>query len=502
MHPSFRLALLTHLLLVVALSLVPSTFAAKNDWAEGLTGNSTGASRQYYNSAGQLAWENFMGDWRDANNTRQGDEPYAAKTIKDTDSLRFIEWDVTKLVTQWREGQYQNQGFFLRTLRAEGVVVFCSRQHAETLQRPQLVVVGENGVKKLAPQADTSLSKSTYRSQGDSDTLRVSGEPCHLLIRFDLADAGELGEISKATLRLLTTNQYGDADVGVFRCQQGGSLSPSDPIDGIAAHHPNDANIVSDPDVIFATGFEAKNWADEWTSAGNRDVIDTVDSDSARRFSALAGKALRVKIAEGQNSALNTLYKFQQEIGSEPEEIYFRYYLRLGDDWNQTIQGGKMPGISGTYGVAGWGGRKVNGNDGWSARGSFGMTIPDDNPLGGLHPIRTYAYHADMKGNYGDGWAWDRGGYAFLENNRWYCVEQHLKLNTPAKNDGVLQGWVDGRLAFEKTDIRFRDINKLKIEQIWMNVYHGGKLASLDDQHCFIDNVVVAKKYIGPMVKE
>ena len=42
-------------------------------------------------------------------------------------------------------------------------------------------------------------------------------------------------------------------------------------------------------------------------------------------------------------------------------------------------------------------------------------------------------------------------------------------------------------------------MDKLKIEQIWMNVYHGGKKPSPYDQHLFIDNVVIARKYIGPM---
>jgi len=58
---------------------------------------------------------------------------------------------------------------------------------------------------------------------------------------------------------------------------------------------------------------------------------------------------------------------------------------------------------------------------------------------------------------------------------------------------------VDGRLAYEKTDIRFRDVDTLKIEQIWMNVYHGGTTPSPRDQHLYVDSVVVAKKYIGPM---
>jgi hypothetical protein len=288
----------------------------------------------------------------------------------------------------------------------------------------------------------------------------------------------------------------------VFRCRQGHDVPPSDPIPGLAAKYPDDRGIAKDPDVVFATDFESETWNDEWTYAGKMEVIDTVSEDAERKFQLLQGKALRVKIAEGSTGALNTLFKFGKETGSEPEEIYFRYYLRLGENWNQTLQGGKMPGISGTYGVAGWGGRKSDGTNGWSARGSFGLSIPADNPLGGLHPIGTYCYHADMQGWYGDGWGWHVGYRGFLEKNRWYSVEQFLKINTPGQKNGILRAWVDGRLAFEKTDIRFRHVDQLKIEQVWMNVYHGGKLPSPYDQHLFIDNVVIAKKYIGPMKRE
>jgi hypothetical protein len=178
--------------------------------------------------------------------------------------------------------------------------------------------------------------------------------------------------------------------------------------------------------------------------------------------------------------------------------MFFRYYLRLGDDWNQTVDGGKLPGFSGTYGKAGWGGRKVDGTDGWSARGSFGLAIPAGNPLAGLQPIGTYCYHAEMRDTYGDIWVWQRGYRGFLEKNRWYCLEQQVKLNQPERNDGLLRAWVDGRLAFEKTDIRFRTVATLKIEQVWMNVYHGGTKPSPYDQHLFLDNVVIAREYIGP----
>ena len=396
-------------------------------------------------------------------------------------------------------GAIKNQGFFLRAQNPRGKIVFCSREHPDTKRRPTFVVVGEKGTKRFSPVADTFLTKSTYRAQGLSNQLVVSGSPENTLIRFDLAALNKMGRISRATLRLFSTRQYGATQIGVFRCSQGHDLPPSEPIPGLAAWYPNDAGITSHADVIFATGFESEQWPEEWTYAGKMDVIAPVSADDKRQFQPLKGKALRVKIAEGSTGALNTLFKFQKETGVEPESIYFRYYLRLADDWNQTLQGGKMPGISGTYGVAGWGGRKVNGKNGWSARGSFGLSIPEKNPLANLHPIGTYCYHADMKSSYGDIWGWQRDYRGFLEKNRWYSIEQYLKLNTPGKNNGILRAWVDGRLAFEKTDIRFRDVEKLKIEQIWMNVYHGGTKPSPYDQHLFIDNVVIAREYIGPM---
>ena len=104
-----------------------------------------------------------------------------------------------------------------------------------------------------------------------------------------------------------------------------------------------------------------------------------------------------------------------------------------------------------------------------------------------------------MKGKYGSDWLWENDRLGFLENNRWYCVKQHAKMNTPGKNDGILRGWIDGQLAFEKTDVRMRDMDTLKIETIWLNVYHGGGWTAQSDHHLYIDNVVIARNPIGPL---
>jgi len=220
--------------------------------------------------------------------------------------------------------------------------------------------------------------------------------------------------------------------------------------------------------------------------------VSVVGADAERGFEPWRGKALRIKVSEGGHYGASLQYEFKKKTGSEPEEIYFRYYLRFGDDWDPQ-RGGKLPGIGGTYGRAGWGGRPSDGRNGWSARGQF------NGRRDGRTPIGFYCYHADMKGRYGSSWIWQNDKRGYLENNRWYCIEQYAKMNTPGKNDGVLRGWVDGELAFEKTDVRMRDADHLKIESIWINIYHGGTWPAPSDDHLFIDNIVVAKRYIGPM---
>ena len=294
---------------------------AMNDWAEGTAGRNDGATRDYYNAAARLRWKNFMGDWRDTRNIAQGKTPYAKARIADDDTGKFVEWDVTALVREWWGGKYPNQGFFLKSIGRGGTIVFLSREHPEIRFRPHLTVVGEEGTKELSPQADTYLSKSTYRSQGTSKILRVSGGSQNVLIRFDIAPLRDIGKPLRATLRLYTVKQYGATEIGVFRCRQGHDVPPTPPVWGLASRYPGDRGIERDPNVIFATGFESENWREEWTYAGIKGAIDTVSRDSARRFRPLKGKALRVKIAKGANSALNMAYKFKKETGKEPEDL-------------------------------------------------------------------------------------------------------------------------------------------------------------------------------------
>jgi hypothetical protein len=85
----------------------------------------------------------------------------------------------------------------------------------------------------------------------------------------------------------------------------------------------------------------------------------------------------------------------------------------------------------------------------------------------------------------------------------WYAIEMYCKLNSlgkdgePGKKDGVLKAWIDGQSAYERTDLRFRDVAKLKIETVWVNVYHGGTKPAPDDLHLYLDNLVISHKPVG-----
>ena len=474
--------------------------SSKSQWVEGMQATDDGATRDYYNRGAQLAWAQPMGDWRDADGVVQGSTAYSTTTLIDDDTSAYIEWDVTALVQAWVTGIYPNKGLFLRRVLGSGTFNFYSREHGDADQRPELVVVTPDGTLILPAVADVYLDPSTYQGLGDLETLRIS-DTRNTLLRFDLAGIASGVAVTQAKLRLYVFAEYGGGtlDAGVFRCDQGHDLPSSDPIMGLAAAYPLDQGIAEHSGVYLFSDFESNNWGDDWSFGTDAGTLDTLLSDPGRLFEVLKGSALRVKVAEGTHYGMSVGFNFTEKIGHEPEEIYFRYYLRFADDW-MTVYGGKMPGISGTYGRAGWGGRPSDGTNGWSARGSFSVMPPPGNPLGYTIPMGHYVYHADMDGSYGDIDLWQKDYRGYLEKNRWYCIEQYLRMNTPGQNDGILRSWVDGRPAYERTDWRWRDVTDLKIERIWMNVYHGGTTAAAQDAHLYIDNVVIANRYIGPMV--
>ena len=83
----------------------------------------------------------------------------------------------------------------------------------------------------------------------------------------------------------------------------------------------------------------------DWTYGTTAGTLDTVSTDPARSFEPFQGRALRVKVPDGRHTGMNVGYDFADELGYEPEEIFFRYYVRFSDDWHpiQTTPASKRP---------------------------------------------------------------------------------------------------------------------------------------------------------------
>lgn len=464
------------------------------------TDDSVGPTCAYYLGMGSLPWQRPGGDWADAADQTYGARPFDAKPVLARQGRQLLELDVTALVRGWLDGRHRNAGVMLRSLtQGNGIVALHSREATDATLRPSLKLEWSDGTNnRLPPSADTHLDCSSLTSLGVQRQLLVGTQLSALLV---FAMPGKPGiSLARAVLNVVSDQQYGSgATVGAFRADPSYARPPP-PIEwGIARDYPLDLHLGEHPAVLKATGFEGHFWFMDWFGLGwLRSTAQTVHQDPERKFKPLSGQALRVTIKRGTNLGLDLSYNFKPETAAEPEEIYFRYYLRFADDWNPSLDGGKLPGLAGTYGQAGWGMRKTDGYNGWSLRGEFAARPGGAPSVAGLTAIGSYAYHADIEDAAGESWPWSEGPAGVLQNNRWYCIEQYVRLNTPGQKDGVFRAWVDGRRVLERTAIRFRHVRELKIERVWLNVYHGGIAPAPHDMSLYIDNVVIARQYIGP----
>ncbi|WP_332671493.1 polysaccharide lyase [Aromatoleum sp.] len=458
-----------------------------------------GMSCYYYASGMRMAWRQPGGDWVDAAGKAHGDEAYSVARVGRAKQRQTVSWDLTELAKQWGAKERLPGALFLRALDAgrSGVVNLASREAQEV--GPVLVIDWEGGRStRLAPVADVHFSCPNSRSDGKRKVMQV-GHRYMAVVVFPFERKGDQ-RVARATLEMSSDKQYdGGAKIGIFSPLLPW-FEPGEPRTGFAAAHPSDRGIAADPNVIFADDFESGDWRSKWTRHSPHSNSETVRADGGDLFEPFAGKALKVTVEKGKRLGLGMHYRFEDHPAGEPEEAFFRYYLRFGDSWNPTT-GGKLPGLAGTYDRAGWGGRRADGVNGWSTRGSFFPRLSREMEFEDLRGIGSYVYHAGMDSEYGDSWGWSLGPSGALKKNRWYAVEQQVRLNTPGEANGILRAWVDGRLVFEKLDMRFRDVPDLKIESLWMNVYHGGTARAKSDLVLYIDNVVVAREYIGPMVR-
>lgn len=234
------------------------------------------------------------------------------------------------------------------------------------------------------------------------------------------------------------------------------------------------------PEQFVEFSFDTRESLEKFTERSSTQNVEIgergISSDS---------NSLRVTFREGRHYGTSLQYQFDEAGYPDPEELHVRYYLRFGTSFEVPYEGGKLPGPAGTYGQAGWGGRQADGTNGWSGRMYFYQSDDSERPV----QLANYVYHAEMDSPYGDVFHWDRENAGRLQLGKWYRIDNYVKLNTPGQDNGVLKGWVDGERALKATDLRFRDVPRIRIDKYWFDCYWGGSVHPSADHHVYFDQL-------------
>src|SRR5262245_39359323 len=138
---------------------------------------------------------------------------------------------------------------------------------------------------------------------------------------------------------------------------------------GLATHAAGEAASQQASDIYMSCDFDNDDWWKSWNMGGapSAKYLTLVDGKDACGGK---GKSLKILIPKGDLIGCSFHYFFKKNNQPDPEEVYFRYYLKFDENFAKRVDGGKLFGFAGTYGHhAGSGGSPVDGSNGWTARG-------------------------------------------------------------------------------------------------------------------------------------
>ncbi|WP_144290123.1 hypothetical protein [Ideonella sp. A 288] len=430
-----------------------------------------------YLYANWYRWRHPRGDWVDAAGKPQGYQAFGASVASAQGLLRI---DITRAVQAGQPLQ-----LVLRTSSPDGGALVASRNAPDVTRRPFLAITPSGGKPLLLDvSADAEANGSTVTARGAEPAMKVSADT-HAFLAFPPVDI----KPASAMLVLHVEQLIGQGGrLEVYRM-----ASPRLPDD------PSRVSLESDPRVFFrSAAFEEPLFEGIFNTRGSNNFEQRRVVDTDR------GRALELSFDPRTSLVLDASVAFVPEA----TEAAFEYDLKVLPGFTPS-DGGKMPGwssrtkpddkiaLSRNKAFAGWppgsmgtllagkGGDRVNGHDGWSLRGGYIVPWAAKHPLHGQMGLTTYAYHAAMQDQFGDSWPWTQWGPSSAVVGQWQRIHQRLRVNTPGKRNGLLEARIDGRLVFRKTDVYLRDgqrwdLNDLGVAteggigRVWLNVYHGG----------------------------
>jgi len=289
---------------------------------------------------------------------------------------------------------------------------------------------------------------------------------------------------------------------------------------GIASHYPGDRGINYDPEVLFFDDFESytspSQLTTKWTKAYKTENL-RIATEAADVYS--GAKALEFKLPISGMEVANACKK---AISPKQNTLFIRAYMKFDPGFH--VVGSSHTGLTLSANYPGPGNGTPRDGTGWFL---FLLQNNLQGPLsGGIPPgnAHLYVYWPKQRGAFGDHWypdgrvvPWETGignkgdwvaypmQYPHFQpypNNvmpprdKWFCYELMVHANTPGQKDGEVKCWYNGRLVADFPDLSIRSIPTLEIDQasIGLHAQHSERINKK-----WYDNVVIAKKYIGPM---
>jgi hypothetical protein len=198
--------------------------------------------------------------------------------------------------------------------------------------------------------------------------------------------------------------------------------------------------------------------------------------------------ALRCEIPRGESNGSNAAYWFPANGYGQPLEVRQRAMVRFGDDWQ--MDAGDVCrfwclGLNTEAGSQGSGGRgRPSGTDGWS---SMLALTNRESGSDDEYKLAAYTYHMDQ--------AWTSGEFELtgtrVPAGEWIALETEVILNSidggEAISDGEARCWIDGDLAYERTDFRWTTVEEQAVEYAGPLVRYGGSEVAPADLSIYYD---------------
>lgn len=212
-------------------------------------------------------------------------------------------------------------------------------------------------------------------------------------------------------------------------------------------------------------------------------------------------KGMRVRWQQGEVDAGSLNLAFGRNLGGgmtngirsseDFREIYYRMYLKVQSGWS-----GYPAKLSRATVIAGSDWRQAMIAHLWTNDKAYLAIDPASCVSGGTVQCVGYNDFAHLR------WLGAMDGVTPMfdgqasHNDKWYCIEAHVKLNDAGQSNGVQEFWIDGQLEVRKEGLNFvgtyttYGINAIFFENYW-------NAGSPKQQERYFDNIVVSTQRIG-----